>query len=146
MLFLHILWGLWILCHMFVCNCTANRYCHSQYGKENRDQKSVLYLWDHQIWILNYCFRAPYLCASLHPGDVPVDTELLAKRQWRIIVSYRHQVGAATLTFLPVNQLIFGNRIPIGIKGHIITILGKIYFLKLCKNLWQWHKTRQWQS
>ena len=69
---------------------------------------------------------ATYLCATLNPGEVPVDKELLTLWQWCIIASYCHQLIAATLTFFPVNQLICSHRIPIGIKWHIITIFGKL--------------------
>ena len=78
---------------------------------------------------------APHLCATLHPRQVPADVEFLSDRQRRIVVAHCHQLNAATRSSLPVDQLIRGHWVSIGIKGHIITVLGKTDFLQLSKNL-----------
>lgn len=83
-----------------------------------------------------------YLLSAIHPRNVPEDMELLALWQWSIIISYWHNFDAPALTSLPVYQLIWGHRIPIGIKWHSITILWKIYCLQLSKNL-KWRKESQ---
>lgn len=33
------------------------------------------------IFLKDYCHWAPYMCATIYPGEVPVDDELLALRQ-----------------------------------------------------------------
>ena len=117
-------WELWILSHI---SDTAIDIFTGSEDQRKRDQKFD--------WV-------PYLFLTPQKGDVSVDKELLAHRQWCIIAPYCHHLNATAFTFLPVNQLISGHRIPIGIKWHIITIFGKIYFLQLSKNLWGWSKVR----
>lgn len=99
---------------------------HSQHGQHSH-WNQILYL----LWAPNLVFEyvtsllLTLLVCCLHPGDVPIGTDLLTFWQWCIIMTYCHQLSAATFTFLPVYQLVCGHRIPSGIKWHSITFVGK---------------------
>ena len=123
----------------FTGSCRAAVRAHWSRHLSHRHKQSHT---DITLWLHNWykCYLlAPHLCATLHPHEVPADVEFLADRQRRIVVPHCHQLNAATRSSLPVDQLICGHRVSVGIKRHIITVLGKTDFLQLSKNLWGWN-------
>jgi hypothetical protein len=63
----------------------------------------------------------------LYPGDFPVDVKPLVRRQGRIIAPHCHKLHIPTLPYLPVDQLIGGHWVPVGIERHLVPVTREVH-------------------
>ena len=111
------------------CHCTRTQAPDSQLDT------ALHAVWKQLYWRNQIICCPPCLYATICPTDFPFDIELLARRKGLIIMSHGYKLQTTVLISLPVNQLIEGHRVTIGIKWDVVTITREIHPFQLIKDL-----------